>query len=43
MARIYTIDEIKNITVPVAKQYGVEKVALFGSYAKGNQNENQRY
>lgn len=39
MARTYTIDEIKNITVPVAKQYGVEKVALFGSCAKGKQNE----
>lgn len=39
MAQTYTIDEIKNITVPVAKQYGVEKVALFGSYAKGKQNE----
>lgn len=39
MAQTYTIDEIKNITVPVAKQYGLEKVALFGSYAKGKQNE----
>ena len=40
MSKTYTIDEIKNITVPVAKQYGIEKVALFGSYAKGEQNEN---
>ncbi len=39
MARTYTIDEIKKITIPVAKQYGVEKVALFGSYAKGEQTE----
>ncbi len=39
MARNYTIDEIKKITVPLAKQFGVEKVALFGSYAKGKQKE----
>ena len=39
MAQTYTIDEIKSITVPVAKQYGLEKVALFGSYAKGEQKE----
>lgn len=35
MAYTYTIEEIKKIAVPVAKQYGVEKVALFVSYAKG--------
>ena len=39
MTKIYTIDEIKRITVPLAEQYGVEKVALFGSYAKGEQKE----
>lgn len=39
MAKTYTIDEIKNIAVPVAQQYGVERVALFGSYAKGEQKE----
>ena len=35
MNRTYTIEEIKAIAVPVAKRYGLEKVALFGSYAKG--------
>lgn len=39
MLQTFTIEEIKKITVPVAKQYGVEKVALFGSYAKGEQRE----
>lgn len=32
---IYTIDEIRNIVSEVAKQYGVERVTLFGSYARG--------
>ena len=35
MNRTYTIEEIKAIAVPVAKRYGLEKVALFVSYAKG--------
>ena len=39
MAKNYTIEEIKNITVPIAIHYGLEKVALFGSYAKGKQTE----
>ena len=37
MAGTYTIDEIKNISVPIAKKYGVKKLALFGSYARGEQ------
>lgn len=39
MGKCYTIDEIKSIAVEVAKEYGVEKVALFGSYARGEQND----
>jgi predicted nucleotidyltransferase len=34
----YTIDEIADIVAPVAKEYGVERVFLFGSYARGSQN-----
>ena len=34
----YTIDEIKSISVPVAQKYGVKKLALFGSYARGEQD-----
>ena len=37
MDRSYTIDEIKRISVPVARRYGVKKLALFGSYARGEQ------
>lgn len=33
--KIYSIDEIKKIVTPIAKKYGVEKVYLFGSYARG--------
>ena len=34
---IYTIDDLKAIVGCVAQQYGVKKVALFGSYATGLQ------
>ena len=34
--RIYTIDEIKAIAEPIAKQYGVDALYLFGSYARGD-------
>jgi len=37
MNKTYTIDEIKRISIPIAKKYGVEKLALFGSYARGEQ------
>jgi predicted nucleotidyltransferase len=39
VGKCYTINEIRNIAVDVAKEYGVEKVALFGSYARGEQND----
>ena len=32
---IYTLDEIKHIAIPIIKTYGITKVSLFGSYAKG--------
>jgi len=35
--RPYTLDEIKTISIPVAQKYGVKKLALFGSYARGEQ------
>ena len=37
--KIYEIDTIKNISVPIAQKYGVKKLALFGSYARGEQTE----
>ena len=35
LSKIYTIDEIKTKTIPIAKQYGVNRMSLFGSYARG--------
>ena len=36
---IYTIDEIKEKSVPIAKEYNLLTLYLFGSYAKGEANE----
>ena len=33
--KIYTLDEIKAIAAPIARQYGVSAMYLFGSYARG--------
>ena len=33
---VYTINEIKYIVIPIAKTYGIARISLFGSYAKGN-------
>ena len=35
----YTIDEIRERTAPLAKQYGISKMSLFGSYARGEAND----
>ena len=35
----YDINDIKKIAVPIAKEYGVGKLALFGSYARSEQND----
>ena len=32
---MYTIDDIKKKATPVAEEYGVKSLKLFGSYAKG--------
>ena len=34
------ITQIKKLTEPVFKEYGVEKAYVFGSYARGDYNEN---
>lgn len=39
MGRIYEIDEIKRISAPIAKRYGVKKLSIFGSFARGEQNK----
>ena len=40
MDRIYTIEEIKNIVAPIAKNHHVDRVYLFGSYARGEATAN---
>ena len=32
---IYTIDDIRNKTAPIAKEFGISRMSLFGSYARG--------
>ena len=34
--KTYTVSEIKSIVSRLAKQYGAERVYLFGSYARGD-------
>ncbi|MBR1805506.1 MAG: nucleotidyltransferase domain-containing protein [Selenomonadaceae bacterium] len=36
---IYTIDEIRRNVTPIAKKYGVKKLSLFGSYARGETDD----
>jgi predicted nucleotidyltransferase len=36
--KIYSIDEIKHIVAPIARRYDVDRVFLFGSYARGEAN-----
>lgn len=33
--KVYTLDEIRAKAVPIAKKYGVKRLSLFGSYARG--------
>ena len=40
MAKIYTIEELKAIIIPIAKKYGIQTVYLFGSMARGDGDEN---
>ena len=37
--KIYTMGEITDIVAPVARRYGVERIYVFGSYAKGTADE----
>ncbi|HHX13374.1 MAG TPA: nucleotidyltransferase [Clostridiales bacterium] len=31
----YSIEELKSIIIPIARQHGVESVSIFGSYSRG--------
>ena len=39
----HSVEELKEIVAPVAKKYGVEKIYLFGSVARGDDDENSDY
>ena len=41
MGKIYTIEEIREKVKPIAEKYGIEKVWLFGSYARGEATEDR--
>jgi predicted nucleotidyltransferase len=41
--KILSIDELKLLVAPAAKEYGVAKVYLFGSVARGDCDENSDY
>lgn len=36
---VYTIEQIRDIAVPIARSYGVSSLSLFGSYARGEATE----
>ena len=38
---IYTVDEIKTKAIPIAIQYGVNRMSLFGSYARGDATDDR--
>jgi predicted nucleotidyltransferase len=35
-SHIYSIDEIKTMVKPIAHTYGLDRMSLFGSYARGD-------
>lgn len=37
---IYTLDQLRSIAAPIAASYGVKRLSLFGSYARGEATEN---
>ncbi|MCL2296186.1 MAG: nucleotidyltransferase domain-containing protein [Methanomassiliicoccaceae archaeon] len=39
----YTVEELRAIVRPVAEKYGVDKIYLFGSVARGDYNEYSDY
>ena len=36
----YTLEEIKEKTIPIATNYGIKSMSLFGSYARGEADDN---
>ena len=40
MPKVYTLNELHDIINPILKKYGVSRAYIFGSYARGEANEN---
>jgi len=40
MRQIYGLDDITRMVAPVAAAFGVRKLSIFGSYARGDASEN---
>jgi len=40
MEKIYKLDEIRKMVAPVAAGFGIRKLSIFGSYARGDEVEN---
>ena len=40
MKKIYSVSEIKQKLIPIFSRYEIKKAVLFGSYAKGNAEQN---
>ena len=38
--KIYTIEDIKIAINPIGREFGIKRMALFGSYARGEATEN---
>ena len=38
--QIYRLDEISRMVAPVAADFGIRKMSVFGSYARGDESEN---
>ena len=36
----YTIEELKRLIAPIAKEHGVKRISLFGSYSRGTAGQN---
>ena len=41
--KLFNTKSIKKIILPIAQKYGVERIFLFGSMARGDANENSDY
>ncbi|MGB4439155.1 MAG: nucleotidyltransferase domain-containing protein [Sedimentibacter sp.] len=39
IAKRYSLEELKEIIAPIAEKYHISKVYLFGSFARGDYNE----